>query len=275
MMVQSHSPHQSRLSTETGVPLYRQLQEILSGQIHSGALVPGDIIPGEMQLAQRFDVSRITARRALTELAIAGLVTRKRGRGTIVIATPPLPSIPSSVEGWLENARQMADATTVRLLSFNYLPVSAAVASAMGIETGKVVQRAVRVRMIGGRPFSYLDTCVPEHIGRRYDRSELGAMSLLDLLENAGVHVASAQQTISAVAADAEVAAALSIYAGAPLLAVSRVVLDRTGEVVEFIRALYRPEMYTISMNMKRIGLPDDRSWSTRAKPDEDCSTHD
>ena len=145
----------------------------------------------------------------------------------------------------------------------------------MGIEAGKVVQRAVRVRMIGGRPFSYLDTCVPEHIGRRYDRSELGAMSLLNLLENAGVHVASAQQTISAVAADAEVAAALSIYAGAPLLAVSRVVLDRTGEVVEFIRALYRPEMYTISMNMERIGLPDDRSWSTLAKPDEDCSTHD
>ena len=270
LMIHSHNPHQSRLSIKTGVPLYRQLQGIISGQIQSGALIPGDKVPSEMQLMHRFDVSRITARRALTELAIRGLVTRERGRGTIVAVSPPLPNIPSSIEGWLENARQMANATTVHLLSFNYLPVENAVATLMKIDRGKVVQRAVRVRMLGDRPFSYLDTCVPEHIGRRYDRSDMGVMSLLELLENAGVRVVSAQQTISAVAADDEVAAALSIYAGAALLEVTRVVADENGEVVEFIRALYRPEMYKVSMHMDRIGKPEGRVWTTQAALNED-----
>jgi GntR family transcriptional regulator len=274
-MEQSYSPHQSRLSTETGVPLYRQLQEILSGQIHSGALVPGDLVPGEMELAHRFDVSRITARRALTELANGGLVTRRRGLGTIVIETPPMPYIRSSVEGWLDGMRQMAEATTVRLLSFEYAPASKAVSQAMALDVGTTVQRAVRVRLLGDQPFSYLDTSVPEHIGRRYDRSEMGAMSLLELLENAGVRVASAQQAISAVAADAEVASALSIYAGAPLLSVSRVVMDENSEVVEFIRALYRPEIYTISMNMERVERAEGKAWSAGDRPFEDRATHD
>ena len=269
-MIHSHRPHQSRLSIKTGVPLYRQLQGIISGQIQSGTLIPGDKVPSEMQLMQRFDVSRITVRRALTELAIKGLVTRERGRGTTVAVSPPLPNIPSSIEGWLENAKQMADSTTVRLLSFDYLPVENSVATLMKIDKGKVVQRAVRVRMVGDQPFSYLETCVPEHIGRRYDRSEMGEMSLLELLETAGVRVVSAQQTISAVAADDEVAAALSIYAGAALLAVTRVVIDENGEVVEFIRAHYRPEMYKISMNMERIGEPEGRTWTTQAAPDDD-----
>lgn len=69
-------------------PLYHQIFLILKHRILEGELAAGDGVPGEQELAQIHGVSRITAKRALDELAAAGLVVRERGRGTSVAARP-------------------------------------------------------------------------------------------------------------------------------------------------------------------------------------------
>ncbi|MBN1137641.1 MAG: GntR family transcriptional regulator, partial [Anaerolineae bacterium] len=65
-------------------PLYHQLANILRRQIASGILLPGDRVPSETQLCEQYDVSPMTARRALMALLDDGLVTAARGRGTFV-----------------------------------------------------------------------------------------------------------------------------------------------------------------------------------------------
>lgn len=50
-------------------------------------LAPNSLLPTEIQLAKRFGVSRVTIRRAMEMLESSGLVSRMRGRGTIV--SPP------------------------------------------------------------------------------------------------------------------------------------------------------------------------------------------
>ena len=69
---------------DSSVPLYRQIKNDLSLEIQSGSLSPGDLVPGDLELMERYGVSRTTARQALKELEIAGLVSRHRGRGTFV-----------------------------------------------------------------------------------------------------------------------------------------------------------------------------------------------
>jgi DNA-binding GntR family transcriptional regulator len=51
------------------------------------ALGPNSLLPSEQLLAKRFDVSRVTVRRALGLLERSGRLSRERGRGTIV--NPP------------------------------------------------------------------------------------------------------------------------------------------------------------------------------------------
>lgn len=251
------------LEPDARVPLYHQLFMILRGRIYSGDIALGDRLPSEQELCVEFGVSRITAKRSLNELAEAGLVIRERGRGTSVVRRPPSPVVTSSIEGWLENISLMGMTTTVNVLSFDYVEASPEVADALQIESRAIVQRSVRVRSLEGEPMSYLTTFVPEDIGLQYDRDDLSDQPLLHLLERAGVSVAAAQQTISADVADAKVGRALGIQVGVPLIEVVRVVEDTHARPVEFIRVLYRPDLYRFKMSMQRIKGKEGMTWST------------
>ncbi|ADZ72259.1 GntR family transcriptional regulator [Polymorphum gilvum] len=256
-----------RLNPSGRVPLYHQIFLILRNRIYGGELSAGDLVPSELDLTTEFGVSRITAKRALNELADAGLVIRERGRGTRVVKRPPAPAVTSSIEGWLENISLMGLSTEAQVLDFGYVPASEDIAHALEIDAGTDVQRAVRVRRLDGEPMSFLVTYVPADIGRQFDRDDLNVKPLLHLLEMAGVDVASARQTISATLADAEVAGALSIHAGAPLIEVRRVVRDRSGRPVEYIRVLYRPDLYHFEMSMRRVREQDGPRWATTSPP--------
>ena len=72
------------LEANAVVPLYRQLMEKLQKEITSGILKPGDRLLPEVEMAKYYQVSVITARKAMDELAAQGLIEKKQGKGTFV-----------------------------------------------------------------------------------------------------------------------------------------------------------------------------------------------
>ena len=140
-----------------------------------------------------------------------------------------------------------------------------AVAEMMELQEGSRVQRAVRVRCLAGAAMSYLVTIVPEDIGLQIEGKDLSQTPLLLLLEEAGIPVAAATQTISATLADAEVAHALLVPAGSPLIEVNRLVRDENDRPIEMIRVLYRPELYRFEVSMRRVTDDVGRTWESEA----------
>lgn len=69
---------------EGKTPLYQQVAAILRGEIERGVYAPGRPIPSETHLVQRFEVARLTARKAVRLLADEGLVEVVPGRGVYV-----------------------------------------------------------------------------------------------------------------------------------------------------------------------------------------------
>ena len=67
-------------------PKYLQISEQLIEQINTGVLPAGSILPTEGELQERFNVSRVTIRRAMKVLVDMDLLFRKRGSGTYVKA---------------------------------------------------------------------------------------------------------------------------------------------------------------------------------------------
>jgi GntR family transcriptional regulator len=246
-------------------PLYHQIALILRQQIVDGYYAYDDRVPTEKELTERYEVSRITAKRALDDLAKEGLVVRERARGTRVCFKGAIQPVKSSVEGVLENLLSMGLETEVTLLSFEYVTPTDALMESLECEKDTLVQKAVRIRSLEGEPFSYLITHVPEDIGQQYDQNELAEKPLLALLERSGVKVASANQTISASLADAVVASALNVEIGAALLAINRVVRDQNGRPVEHISALYRPDRYQYHMELTRIRGEGENTWSPQS----------
>lgn len=262
MSKQAPGPSGEYIDARQPTPLYHQIYTILRDEIVNGGYANGDILPSELELTHAYGVSRVTAKRALNELAADGLVSRERGRGTVVRYEAPTAPVRSSVEGLIENLLQMGLKTSVRLISFDYLPASDRVARALGCDAGEEVQRAVRVRSLEGEPFSHLTTHVPAAIGRSYSRGDLASLPLLGLLERCGVIVSSARQTLTATLADARIAPLLDVQVGAPLLRISRTVYDQDGSAVEHITGLYRPDRYQYQMMLNRTWGGDRKIWS-------------
>lgn len=253
------SPHadapplnQAMLDDRAPTPLYHQIFTIFRDRIKSGAYDNGEVLPGEQDLAKVFGVSRITVKRALNELAGAGLVSRKRGRGTAVTFNAHMPVVKGSFENLLANLRIMGLTTDVQLLDATIISAPAEVAEAMGLANATLVQRAERVRKIEGQPFSHLLTFVPADIAARFPTAQLNTTPLLRLLEAAGFAAVEAEQWMTATAADLDLANALGVGVGAPLMRIVRVMRDADGRAIEMLTAHYRPERFQHHMRLTR-----------------------
>lgn len=240
----------------------KQVYLILRDRILSGAFGFGARLPTEHELAQYYSVSRVTVRRALGELERERFIERRRSAGTRVIYRPAPAPITADISGVLANIADMGRRTAVKLLSFDYVPATAAVADALGVGPDQMLQRSVRVRAVDRVPFSYLTTHVPESVALTFTRQELASRPLLELLERAGVKVEHARQRISAGLATPDVADALDVRAGSPLIELVRVVCDQSGRAVEHLHALYRPDRYAFEMDLVRSGAKETESWS-------------
>ncbi len=259
------------LSTDTNLdssnptPLYYQIYLLYKQRILSGSLVNGDKLPSESIQEKTYGVSRITAKRAMDELAKEGLVTRERGRGTIVSYTMPRSNVSADFSGLMENLIAIGATTTVEVLAFDYEAVPAYVADALGLEPGTIVQKAERRRSKDDKPFSYIVTYIPEDIGRSFSRGDLTDQPILSLIEQSGRTIADAEQSVSAVAADALTSVILSVPQGAPLLKVNRVVHDTNDVAVQYIEVLYRPDVYQLNMRLARVDADSStRMWATK-----------
>jgi GntR family transcriptional regulator len=68
--------------------VYVQLADDLTAKIAAGDFPVGSRLPGEAELAETYEVARMTVRRALDVLRERGLVRTLHGRGSVVVATP-------------------------------------------------------------------------------------------------------------------------------------------------------------------------------------------
>jgi GntR family transcriptional regulator len=243
---------------------------LLQDEIARGHVRPGAALPGELRLAEAHDVSRVTIRRALDALEAEGLVERRAGSGTVVRRSPADGvSLTGDMASLMPQLVEMGQSTTARLLDFSYTAPAPGVAEALALDAGARVQRAVRVRLVEGKPFSHLTTEVPETIARRYSEADLATTPLLRLMERGGVRVARAHQRVSATLAAPGVAEALEVSVGAPLIALTRVVRDEDGRGVEHLSALYRPDRFRLEMTLDRVGVGDGRHWEPHVGPRE------
>lgn len=240
------------LNGDLPTPLYHQVYLVLRERIQSGDYRPGDTLPGEQELARAFDVSRITVKRALNELAANSLVSRHRGRGTIVGDVGVIPLVSGSFETLIGSLKSMGLKTEVELLEVEEEPADPLTACRLALEPGGKVQRAVRLRKLQGEPFSHLVTFVPAAIAARYSIEALASTPLLTLLERAGAGATEAEQWITAAPAAPRIAALLDVPSGAPLLKIDRIMSGADGAPVQVIVGHYRPDRFQYHMKSQR-----------------------
>lgn len=252
------------------LPKYHQIYLVLREQLEEGRF-ESDGLPGELALIEQFGVARVTVRRALQRLEEEGLISRNPGRRTrpVPAAADAHPALADGAEranlhGLLENLVTMGLRTSVKVVDVGTIPASTKVADALQLQLGEPVQKAVRVRSTREGPLSHITTYVPAALARSFGRRELASKPILVLLEQAGVKVGRAHQTISARLADNVLAQHLDVAVGSALLAVRRLIYDEDEKPVQWLHGFYRPDRYTYEMQLSRVGSIDAKVWVSK-----------
>lgn len=245
------------------LPKYHSVYLVLKERLRDGVY---DVrVPGEMELMDEFSVSRATVRKALENLANEGLIERSAGRGTRRLLPDQAPAsrsgTASRMTGLLDNIVARSLDTKVKVIDHERIPATERAAQRLLLAARAEVLRAVRLRSTREGPVSHITTWVPGALAGHLGRRQLASTPLLVLLEQAGVEIGRATQSISARQADAQVAGLLGVDLGSALLYVDRVVYDSDNRPIEWLQGLYRPDRYEYEMELSRVGDVDARVW--------------
>jgi GntR family transcriptional regulator len=213
-------------------PLYAQVREQLTERIARGQWQPGELLPSETEIAAELGVSQGTVRKALDDMTAANLLVRRQGRGTYVARHDEDRILFRFFKVLRDDGRRQFPAS--RVLDVRQGTVEPAERQRLGLTPGATVIRIMRVRSLGEGPIAAERIVLPGSLFAALLGSEI-PNNLYDLYANRfGITVAGAREEIKAAAASEEVAAALDLPSGTPVLAVDRVAVALDGRVVEW-----------------------------------------
>jgi GntR family transcriptional regulator len=248
------------MSEELSKPLYNQIQEYIAELILSGKLAPDAKIQSEREFSEDLGVSRMTVRRALTELVNEGLLERRHGSGTYV-AQPKVTYEAREMVSYIQAMNERNIATTSQLLEFEIMAASRRLADLLGSQIGSPLYRVSVIRFANRVPVILERGFFPQSRWPNLEEWNLEKTSVVDLLTSVyQVTPSRISQTVEAVVAADTVAQQLRVDEGFPLLLLSRIIYNEDADqpIVfsqDFLRSDYARVHFDI--HLKDIGKPD------------------
>lgn len=229
------------------VPLYFQMAQQIQTAIRSGELPPGTRLDNEIELAERFKLSRPTVRQAIQYLVDQGMLVRKRGVGTQIVHSQV--RRPIELSSLYDDLAADGQQPTTTVLDLSTVDASGEAAEALSVQSGGSMTRLHRLRYARGEPLALLTNYLPDDL-LALDSDALERRGLYEIIREAGIHLRVATQTIGARAATVAEAEALQERRDVPLLTMSRTAYDDEGQPVEYASHVYVASRYSFEMTL-------------------------
>src|SRR5258708_25222987 len=127
MAPQPTTPFSSiRIDKDGPTPIYLQIAEAITSLLARGVLPPGYVLPPERVLCERFGISRMTLRQAMSLLDREGLINSRRGMGTVVKHSQ-LRKQQQELRSFSEEIRQRGGRPESRLISLELVAAAPSV----------------------------------------------------------------------------------------------------------------------------------------------------
>jgi len=239
--------------TPRSKPRYAELGDQLQAAIESGQYAVGTLLPTELELCERFHVSRHTARAALARLSSAGLVQRRPGAGTRVIAQNAMMRYEHEIDT-VDLLLQYGNSTYLKVLDSARASADVAMAQLLDIREGKDYLHLNCLRLEPTRQaIAVSRILVPV-------RSGVPVKSLLDTTSAARTiteflapsRLSRVEQIFDAASFSATEARLLGVKTSAPAMRVQRRYYDADERLLLVAISLHPPERFAYSMVLTR-----------------------
>jgi GntR family transcriptional regulator len=213
-------------------PLYLQLRDALVERIARGEWKAGAMVPNELDLAREFGVSPGTIRKALELMETMRLLTRRQGRGTFVNdqSSLELAARYSNLRG--ADGESLPD--DVETGEVTEAPANELERRRLGLAQDERVYRFRRRRVRVDRTSMVEDVSVPAALfaGLGGEQGPIPAVTALAM--RYGVLLGKAEERVAVGTPPPEIAGALGVAPGTPVLTLDRVVFAVDGRAVEW-----------------------------------------
>ncbi|WP_195210596.1 GntR family transcriptional regulator [Actinomarinicola tropica] len=224
---EARAPHRRRRSDDA-----RQVADLLRAQILQGLHGEGPL-PMEDHLVRAHGVSRNAVREALDLLRAEGLVERRQGAGTFVVARKAMHDF--------DRLRSIADSVQAtgeprfETITAQLLPAPSTVATALAVGDGEPAVLLERLMVVDGTPLSIRSSWMPGSLAEPLLGCELDRLHYYRLVRSVlGIELTRGHLVIEAVVAGAGAASLLGVPDGAPLFLMERTSYLADGRPFEF-----------------------------------------
>jgi GntR family transcriptional regulator len=211
----------------------------------------GGALPSERQLSTDLGVSRLTVRAALDELVREGYLVRRRGSGTFV--REPKIAQELTMTSFSEEMRRRGMTPGSRTLSLTTTTAGAYLGRCLHVSPSERVVVAQRLRLADGESMAIETLHVPEPLVPGLTPKDLDRGSFYELLaERYGITIVGGMQTIEPTVTNEEESSALDVPLHSPAFLFERTTRSENGDIVEFVRSIYRGDRYRLVSELNR-----------------------
>ncbi|GLS85014.1 histidine utilization repressor [Paraferrimonas haliotis] len=225
------------------LPKFIEIKQYICSQIEAGKWLEYCQVPSENQLAKQFACSRMTARRALTELCQQGTLVRTQGLGTFVAELKSQSSL-LEIRNIADEINERGHGYSVLQLSLETRPASAKIAVVLGVEPESLVGYSELVHCEDGYPIQLEQRYVNARLVPQYTEQDFRIQTPHHYLSRVAP-LTQATHTIEAIAADNEMAQHLTIKLNEPCLQIARRTWSSQG-VVSFALLTHPGSRYRV-----------------------------
>lgn len=241
----------AQLFRESPDPLYNQLKDWLVHEITAGNFLPNQRLLSERELAVRFNVSRMTVRQALLNLAREGVVYTRTGKGTYV-SEPKINQRLQALSGFTQDVSSRGGKPSSRVLEFKVGQPAAEIAAALRLEADAQIIVLTRLRLADGIPLAIETSHLPFDRFPNLLKHDFSHDSLYSVLENEySCVLTQAEQTIEAALASKRDIELLVLPSPAAIFKMERLTKTSDGVPVEYVISAYRGDRYKFHSNLQ------------------------
>ncbi len=234
------------------VPIYYQIKELFEERIESGDFEPHQRLPSERDLEKKYDISRMTARRALTELESEGYAYREQGKGSFV-AEPKLRQALLELTGFTEDMKKRRMTPGAQVIEQKIIEGNEELAAKLEVDNEAKIFLLQRIRLANGEPLAIETSHLRYEMCDGIEEYDFGDRSLYDTLrKDFDIRLSRAKQSVEATLADEFEAEKLEVEEGTPMLMTERTTYLGDEETsIEYARSVYRGDRYKLFVELR------------------------
>ncbi|MEF3331399.1 UTRA domain-containing protein [Oceanobacillus oncorhynchi] len=240
-----------KLNISSEKPLYLQLKEHIKSEINMERYMPGQKLSTETELCEEYGVSRITARRAITDLVEEGVLIKKQGKGTFVREVKHKREL-ISVGSFSELTSSSGNEPNTKILSINIIDLGENENNFPVSKNSKILELR-RLLFIDNVPFIMETSHYPlELLPGLEEKISSTTSTYKTLKEEYGVEVVSSDKIVNVGYATMEEAERLQCDIGATLFNVEKISSDQNNRHIHFSKSLMIADRVTFTLSINK-----------------------